>query len=252
MSSHARRAGRPKRISLKILDAFDLELDGRGAAVPRAAQRVLVYLALADRTVDRHRLAGTLWPDFTETAALSRLRTVLWQLERAAPGAVMASMTRIGLASNVVVDAREVAAAAYGLLARDDPMQGTSAERLLSSRELLPDWSEEWVAAARERYRQLRLHALERLSQALTADGKYGPAIEAGLAAVEEEPLRESANRVLIEAFLAEGNWSEAMRQLEHYRQTIKNELGLEITLRLERVQGGLALQSEGDPVPNE
>ena len=53
-------------------------------------------------------------------------------------------------------------------------------------------------------------------------------AVEAGLAAVAAEPLRESAHRALIAAHLAEGNRSEAMRQFEFYRMLLGKELGLE------------------------
>ena len=40
----------------------------------------------------------------------------------------------------------------------------------------------------RERFHQLRLHALEALCDRLTTAGRYGEAIDAGLAAVTAEP----------------------------------------------------------------
>jgi DNA-binding SARP family transcriptional activator len=52
--------------------------------------------------------------------------------------------------------------------------------------------------------------------------------VDAAISAVGIDPLRESASRVLIEAHLAEGNWVEARRTYERYRDTVRCELGVE------------------------
>jgi DNA-binding SARP family transcriptional activator len=44
--------------------------------------------------------------------------------------------------------------------------------------------------------------------------------------AVKAAPLRESAQRALIEAYLAEGNWVEGRRSFEVYRKLLHRELG--------------------------
>src|SRR5262249_34948935 len=77
----------------------------------------------------------------------------------------------------------------------------------------LPDWYDDWVVIERERFRQLRLHALEALCETLTAERQFGLAVEAGLACVAADPLRGSAHRVLSSAPLAAGNAAEARRQ---------------------------------------
>jgi DNA-binding SARP family transcriptional activator len=46
--------------------------------------------------------------------------------------------------------------------------------------------------------------------------------------AVSAEPLRESAQQVLIEAHLGEGNWVEARRSFEAYRDLLEREFGTE------------------------
>jgi DNA-binding SARP family transcriptional activator len=79
----------------------------------------------------------------------------------------------------------------------------------------------------REHYRQLRLHALESLSEKLTAQGRYAQAVEAGIAAVAAEPLRESAHRTLMKAHLGEGNMTEALHQYRTFRQLLHDELDL-------------------------
>ena len=52
--------------------------------------------------------------------------------------------------------------------------------------------------------------------------------VEAGLVAVSGEALRESAHRVLIRAYLKEGNRGEAIRQYEACRQVLRRELGID------------------------
>jgi DNA-binding SARP family transcriptional activator len=98
---------------------------------------------------------------------------------------------------------------------------------LLARGEILPDWYDDWLVIERERFRQLRVHALERLCDRLTAAGRFAEAVDAGLAAVESEPLRESAHRALIRTHLAEGNACEALRQYRAFRELLRRELGL-------------------------
>jgi DNA-binding SARP family transcriptional activator len=96
-----------------------------------------------------------------------------------------------------------------------------------ASQDLLADWYDEWVLVERERFRQLRLHALERACQLLLEDGRYPMAIMAGLAAVAAEPLRESAHRLVVQAHIGEGNPYEAYRQYRAYAELLDAELGL-------------------------
>jgi len=84
------------------------------------------------------------------------------------------------------------------------------------------------VIVERDRYHQLRLYALEAMCKRLTSSGRYGEAVDAGLAAVRAEPLRESAHEVLIRAHLAVGNRCEAASQYARIRHLLKSELGLE------------------------
>jgi len=85
------------------------------------------------------------------------------------------------------------------------------------------------------------LHALEALSRLLTVDGQHAQAIEAALAALAVDPLRESAACALIEAHLDEGNLGEARRAYAQFCQTLQRELG---------VRPGAQLQSLMYPSP--
>ena len=99
---------------------------------------------------------------------------------------------------------------------------------LTQTGELLDDWDEDWLSDDRERVRQLRLHVLEQWAVGLAEAGKHGHAIEAALAALRSDPLRESAHRTVIRVHLAEGNVAEAMRAYQRCRQLLIDEVGEE------------------------
>jgi DNA-binding SARP family transcriptional activator len=93
--------------------------------------------------------------------------------------------------------------------------------------DLLPGFYDDWVFMERERIRQRILHALEALSQILAAAGRFADAIEAAMLATSAEPLRESAQRALIRAHIAEGNLTEACRSYRAYHALVHRELGV-------------------------
>ncbi len=225
-----------------LLDGFELRRGGRVVPVPMTVQRVLVFLALHDRPVPRSQVAGTLWLDASEQRATASLRSALWRLRR--PGAgdplVEVSQGHLRLAAGVTVDYREVVGYARALL--DEASGEAALERNAGclSRELLPGWWEDWVLVERERFRQLRLHALEACCRRLARVGRFAQAVDAGLAAVALEPLRESAHRLLISVYLAEGNRAEAVRQYQAYRRLLRDELALEPSPQVQAILGDL------------
>ena len=230
MSAAARTAD--GRVTLSLLDAFELRCDGELVSLPPSAQRLLALLALHDRPILRPHVAGTLWLDTPDERASANLRSSLWRLKRPGPRLVDATSFQLRLAPDVRVDVREAAALAHQLLSRADGPPGNGADlaadpRLLTG-ELLPDWYDDWVMLERERLRQLSLHALEALGERLLAAERLGEALEAALEAVAMEPLRESAHRLLIRIHLAEGNAAEAIREFELSGRLFREQLGLE------------------------
>jgi DNA-binding SARP family transcriptional activator len=224
----------PGDLQLRLLEGFDLRFRGIPATVPGGGRRVIAFLALHGRPLQRGYVAGSLWPDVSDVHAGALLRGALSRLRRAGLEAVTTIGDRLQLDPGVDVDIHEISAAA-DQLSRGEPILENIADLLRTlAGDLLPDWYEDWVLVERERYQQLRLHALEALCAALTTAGKFSFAVQAGLAAVAADPLRESAQRVLIDAYLGEGNPSEAVRQYERYRETAARELGLAPTQRLE------------------
>jgi DNA-binding SARP family transcriptional activator len=89
---------------------------------------------------------------------------------------------------------------------------------------------------------QLCLHGPDGICARLLAHRRYGEAVEAGLAAVRIEPLRESAHRVLIAVHLAEGNYSEALRQFRWYERILHDELSLAPSAQITALVGDLLI----------
>jgi len=205
--------------------------------LPPSAQRLLALLALHERPLLRPHVAGTLWLDTPEERASANLRSSLWRLNRPGPKLVEATSLQLRLAPEVRVDVRETAALAHRLLSSTTEVDGESEldpGRLTG--ELLPDWYDDWVLLERERLRQLSLHALEALGERLLVVGRLGEALEAALAAMTMEPLRESPHRLLIRIHLEEGNVVEATRQLELCRRLFREQLGLGPSPQLEQL----------------
>lgn len=204
------------------------------------AQRLLAFVALHDRPLLRLHVAGTLWPDVPEDRSSGSLRSALWRLRQSGCQLVLATPQYLQLAAAVSVDFREATAAARHFLARPAEPGLALSPQLAEPRDLLTGWYDDWVLLERERFRQLRLHALEALCDLLTTAGRFGEAIQAGLSAVAGEPLRESAQRSLIRAHLAEGNWCEAIRRYRSFVTLLHDELGLKPSAGMNDLVKGL------------
>ena len=216
-----------------MLQGFEFSREGVPIELPVTAQRLIAFLAIAARPVNRLYVAGVLWPDSPEGRASGSLRSALWRLQRSAPGCVVALGSRLALAPQVAVDLHEVMQRAHALLSQAADEEDQGSDPFSFAYELLPDWYDEWLADERERVRQLLLHALEALSVRLRARADYAQAVEAAQLAVAGEPTRESARRALIEAHLAEGNVDQAIREFQHFRELLARELGIQPSGRL-------------------
>jgi DNA-binding SARP family transcriptional activator len=66
-------------ISLDLLDGFRLRIDSEPIKVSDMAQRLVAFVALRQRPLPRVLVAGTLWPEKTESRASANLRSSLWR-----------------------------------------------------------------------------------------------------------------------------------------------------------------------------
>ena len=229
LSAGSSPAGAGTPVRLGLLGGFRLHIEAEEIALPMNAQRLVCFLALHDQPLLRSFVGGSLWGESTEHRAGGSLRSALWRLRHPSYPLISLTSDHIALSPTVAVDFREGESLAHRVLDPSHDLDDVADvnEEVLSA-DLLPDWTEDWVLMERERYHQLRLRALEALCRRLTAKGRYGQAVQAGLAAVSGEPLRESARRALIEAHIAEGNVAAALREYDSFRALLNDELGLD------------------------
>jgi DNA-binding SARP family transcriptional activator len=238
----------PKPLQLSLLGGFDLVVAGVPAVLPVHAQRVLAYISVIQPPPTHHlraALAERLWGDVAVDRAQASLRTALWRIRQAGPGLVRTSREAVWLDEAVDVDVRRCMALAGRLLGGEGELTAPDTDTSCLRGDLLPRWDEDWLLLERERVRQVQLHALEALAHRLCALGRHVDAISAAFAAIDGEPLRESAHAALIDVFLAEGNAAEARLHLDRYAALLWSELGLRPSAELTGRVRGAAVPSQ-------
>jgi DNA-binding SARP family transcriptional activator len=210
-----------------LLAGFEVLVDGMPVDLALGAQRVIAFLALANRTIERAAVAFRLWPDKREPRALANLRSALWRIRQQSSILVETTPTHVRLSRDTWVDTWE------GLA----ELRHADVDTLLAAHEsviaifagdLLPDWYDEWIVGERDRLRELQLHTIEACCRRLIEDRRYGEAIDLAFRSIAAEPLRESAHRLVVTAHLGEGNVDAARRHFASYRDLVVAELGVE------------------------
>jgi DNA-binding SARP family transcriptional activator len=209
---------------LTLLKGFSLTCAGSRVVLPASAERVLAFVALHDGALRRF-VAGSLWLDSSEERAQASLRSALWRLRGCGLALVDTSGQRLRLDSDVAFDVRELEGFARLALGGSDGALALSLSAF--DGHLLPDWYDDWIVLERERCRQLCLRSLDALCDRLTEAGRYTEALDAGLASIAGEPLRESAHRAVVRLHLAEGNVCEARRQYRLCADLLRDALGV-------------------------
>jgi DNA-binding SARP family transcriptional activator len=210
---------------------------GRQVALPEGSKRLVAYVALRGRRCERQRAARALWPTVAPHRAAGNLRSAMWRLQGCRARVLVADAHDVWLSPDLRVDVEEVRSWARrvgsGTVERTDLDVHPQAVRAL---DLLPGWYDDWVATERDQLRADLLNAMDALAGLLVREDRCADAVETALSAVSVEPLRESAQRVLIEAHLAEGNRCEAWRSFASYRELLVRELGVRPSLELRRL----------------
>lgn len=228
-------------VSVALLGGFRLARGPRRVHVGGSVQRLIAFLALRSPAARTH-VAGTLWPEVSDQRAHGSLRTCIWQLQRCCPGLLSAHGSDLKLSDAVHVDTIDFETRAHRILGEPHTVSLTDLIHEVVWRELLPDCYDEWVLLERERCRQIQLHVLEAACEELLSRNKPGYALCAALAAIQAEPLRESAHRLVIRIHISEGNICEAIRHYKWYRRVLHDELGVAPTAQLQQLVAELPI----------
>jgi DNA-binding SARP family transcriptional activator/pimeloyl-ACP methyl ester carboxylesterase len=246
-------------LSIRLFGGFHAELaSGPPLGIRRRkAQALLAYLALRPGLArSRDSLAALLWSGTTDQHARHNLRQTLFALRQVAPDPFIAEGELIGLqAGTVEVD---VAAFERGVAqeTRDALREATSLYRgeLLDGFRVDEAPFDDWLAAERQRLRELGLNALEKLLAMDLAAGSPERAVETGLRLLALDPLRESAHRALMELYARQGRRTAALRQYQRCAESLRRELGVEpeaaTTRRFREIQSEAPRVDAHQPVP--
>jgi DNA-binding SARP family transcriptional activator len=211
------------QLSLHLLGPFRARRGEHATPLPRSAARVLAYLAIHS-AASRQQVSGALWPDVPQSRASSDLRTALWRLQRVADEFVLVGGETLAISERVAVDVQQVVDWATRTVAGTGELPPPRG----SGRELLPGWDEEWLEDARERIRLLTVQAFESVAERLLTAGRPAEALPHLLQVTEIDPLRESAQQLMVELHLRQRNVHEALRQYRRYERLVRRDLGIE------------------------
>jgi tetratricopeptide (TPR) repeat protein len=208
----------PHRIT--VLGAFTLTVDGAPVALSVDARRLVAYLAVHPRPQARAALAADLWPGVA--AAERLLADAVAAVD--VPGLLdNTDSGPLALAADVAVDLAE---AMRLIRALPTLPAGTPVDTSVLTADILPGWTAAWLEIERERFRQLRLYAIEERSQRLITAGRFDDAVAMAKVAVRTAPSRESARRALIEAYVAQGDLAAAVNEYDEYQELLRSSLG--------------------------
>jgi DNA-binding SARP family transcriptional activator len=225
---------------LEILNGFRVRWMASDIDVPPRSAEVLTYLAIRDRPVRRSVICDALWPHQSERRALANLRSAVYRLHLRAPAPlVLTPGDNLALAPELVVDLREGIAVARNLVTVPVIPEDIAAIVRLLRGDLLPDWEQDWIEPEREHFRHLRLRALDALSSRLTKAGRHPEAVEVAQVALMAEPLSETAERALIQAYVVEGNDALAVREFELFRRRLWRDLRVRPSADIDQIMAG-------------
>lgn len=210
---------------LRVLGYWQLRFDGLPVEVGARQQRLLAALALL-HTQPRHVLAALLWPNSPERQSAGNLRASVFRISHELPR-LLSATDPLQLDAAARVDLREVRE-----LITEITLTGTrsvlpASIDLLQEANLLPGWYEEWVIDQQDHLLNQRVDALETVARSYLATGSFGRALGAARAAAVVDPLRESAQHLLVRCHLAEDNYASAVQVYRSYRALLRRELGI-------------------------
>jgi class 3 adenylate cyclase/tetratricopeptide (TPR) repeat protein len=216
---------------LRLFGPFDVRRNGVPLPRPRTrkAHWLLALLTLrSGAEVERAWLSGMLWPDSPEPQAQASLRSSLSDLRHVLgpEAALLRAPTSRSLALDL--SGAEIDVVAFDTAVGQGDLASLERAVGLYRGPLLEGCTEEWVLQERQAREQAYLGALERLAAEALAGGDPATAERHLRLAVAVDPLRESAQRALMQTLAAGGNYAAATLAYRDLRLLLARELNSE------------------------
>jgi DNA-binding SARP family transcriptional activator len=234
------------RLSISLLGPFQAALDGEPANgfETNKVRALLAYLAVrAHLPHRREMLAGLLWPDRPDRAALAslrnalaNLRTVIGDRDATSPFLLISRETiQFDVTSDHWLDVAAFRALVETTEADRPAHQQLEEAVALYRGDFLEGFSvrgspefEDWSLPVRERLQRQTLAALHRLVVHYEGNDEVARACEVAWRQVELAPWEEEAHQQLMRLLARNGQRGAALTQYETCRQVLAEELGIE------------------------
>jgi DNA-binding SARP family transcriptional activator len=221
-------------LRIELLGGFRVATEGHAPSrLPSTRQQQLIaFLVLHARNaaIQRQRVAGSLWPESSDTQALTNLRRELHHLKEAWP--TLEAFIVAGSRTLAWSDAGE----AVDVVAFDaDADRGLAGDRAALHRaarlytgDILPGCAGEWIDYDRERLRQRARQVLARLVDLLEQDCAFGEAIRYAQQSLRLDPLDEQSWCALMRCHARHGGRATALHLYQQCAALLKEELGIQ------------------------
>jgi basic membrane lipoprotein Med (substrate-binding protein (PBP1-ABC) superfamily)/DNA-binding SARP family transcriptional activator len=244
-------------VDFQLLGALEVSAGEVAADLGPPKQRALLAILLlhAGEIVPIDRLIELLWGDSPPRTANHSIQIYVSNLRKAleglgAKGVLSTRSPGYQLDAHVdSIDIRQFEARVREgtrKLREGDPDTGAAdlraALRLWRGPALSDFTYEEFAQPYIHRMHDLHLDAIEELAAADLAAGRPGDVVPMLDAAIREDPLRERSRELLMLALYRTGRHPEALRTYQHLRTMLDQELGLEPSPPLQRLQERILL----------
>ena len=228
------------QLSISLLGSYQIFQDSTSVTDfgSNKVRALLAYLAVeSDFPHRRDTLAALLWPESSQEAALSSLRTALANLRRAIgdreanpPYLIITRETvQFNQASDYLLDAAE-------LIKLDGSPQADIQSRIAAVKyyrgPFLEGFSipnsaafEEWASLWRERLERRMLEELRWLAEYYETRGEYAPALEFARRQVALDPWMEEGHCQVMRLLALSGQREQALRQYQALQKILKRDL---------------------------
>jgi DNA-binding SARP family transcriptional activator/pimeloyl-ACP methyl ester carboxylesterase len=240
---------------LRVLGPVDVvhETDGPREIRGRRAQALLCRLVVdAERVVSTDALVDAVWSDGSVEAPMAALQTLVHRLRRSLGPTAPHIVTRATGYQLELRGARVDAVELERAIAAASEAEPAVAVEVLDG--ALGLWrgvpfagfeDGESLRAEQLRLEELRAQAIEAHAESLLALGRADLAITRLEPFVRDDPLRPQGCALLMRALLSRGRDADALRVFHEHRRHLVEELGLEPTPELRRLEASVL---RGDP----
>jgi len=197
-----------------------LVLAGGAAHALERKDAALLALLVVDGSTPRARAAALLWPDVDAESARNNLRQRLHRLRRKAGlDLVLTANDVLRLADGVAHD--------LAALSQRFSEEAAAASGDLLGNESYDDCEDlaEWIAVAREQWRNARRNALAEIASRLETDGHIALALQYAERLVAADPLLEHAHRRLMRLHYLRGDRAAALAAFERCKDVLRRNL---------------------------